>query len=280
MDVKVLQLSTKSSSGTILNGNKKSLVTYNIRDYIDFEGDNTIDYVQVSLPYACIPNSSYNVSEKNNMLSMSFDGNLYNYTFPVGNYTVSTFIAMWATIVPTNFALTYSGLTSKFTITTTSYSFTVNAESTIDYTLGFSGTTSSTLTSAYTLVMPRCYNFLPEPVFNICCPEISNGQALSNGGRFQFSNILATVPNSGKNNVQTVYQSSGEEFILKTSSYNQLTIQILSDEGAYIDFNGVACFFALQFKIHRKVLGIHGSFLDFAGRSASLRLLQEVAEEE
>lgn len=278
--MKILQLSTKSSAGTILNGDKKSLITYNIRDYIDFEGDNTVDYVEVALPYACIPNSSYNISSKNNLLSMSFDGNLYNYTFPVGNYTVTTFIAMWATIVPANFVLTYSGLTSKFTITTTAYAFTVNAESTIDYTLGFSGTTSSTLSSPFTLVMPRCYNFLPEPVFNICCPEISNGQALSNGGKFQFSNILATVPNSGKNNVQTVYQNSGEDFILKTSSYNNITIQILSDEGAYIDFNGVACFFALRFKIHRKVLGIKGTFLDFASRSASLRLLQEITDEE
>jgi len=251
-----------------------------LRDYIDFEGDNTIDYVEVALPYACIPNSPYNVSSKNNMLSMSFDGNLYNYTFPVGNYTASTFITQWAQIVPANFVLTYSTLTSKFTITTTSYSFTVNAESTIDYTIGFSGTTTSTLSSPYTLVMPRCFNFLPEPVFNICCPEISNGQALANGGVFQFSNILATIPNAGKNNVQTVYQNTGDDFILRTSSYNSITIQILSDEGEYIDFNGIASFFALRFKIHRKIAGIEGSFLDFASRSSNLRLLQEVAEEE
>jgi hypothetical protein len=280
IDVKILQLSTKSSSGTLLNGDKKSLITYNIRDYIDFEGDNTIDYVEVALPYACIPNSSYNISSKNNVLWMTFDGNTYQYTFPVGNYTVSTFIAAWATVVPANFTLTYSTLTSKFTISTTSYAFSVNSNSTIDYTIGFSGTTSSTASSPYTLVMPRCYNFLPEPVFNICCPEISNGQAISNGGNFQFSNILATIPNSGKNNVQTVYQNSGEDFILKTSSYNNITIQILSDEGAYIDFNGLASFFALRFKIHRKVLGIKGTFMDFATRSASLRLMQEVAEEE
>lgn len=280
MDVKILQLSTKSSAGTVLNGDMKSLITYNIRDYIDFEGDNTIDYVEVALPYACIPNSSYNISSKNNVLMMEFDGANYTYTFPVGNYTVSTFMTVWSTIVPTNFVLTYSTITSRFTITTTSYAFSVLSTSTIDYTLGFSGTTSSTASTPFTLVMPRCFNFLPEPVFNICCPEISNGQALANGGRFQFSNILATIPNAGKNNVQTVYQSTGDDFILKTSSYNFITIQILSDEGAYLDFNGLACFFALRFKIHRKVLGIQGSFLDFAGRSANLRLLQEVAEEE
>ena len=280
VDVKILQLSTKSSAGTLLNGDMKSLITYNIRDYIDFEGDNTIDYVEVALPYACIPNSSYNISSKNNVLMLEFDGANYTYTFPVGTYTVSTFMTQWALTIPVNFVLTYSTITSKFKITTTSYAFSVLSTSTIDYTLGFSGTTASTASSPYTLQMPRCFNFLPEPVFNICCPEISNGQALANGGRFQFSNILATVPNAGKNNVQTVYQSNGEDFILKTSSYNTLTIQILSDEGAYIDFNGLACFFALRFKIHRKVLGIQGTFLDFAKRASNLRLLQEVAEEE
>lgn len=245
-------------------------MTYNLNDYIDFEGDKTIDYVEVSLPYACIPNSSYNISSKNNTLNMTIDTFNYTYVFPVGNYTANTFMVAWALIVPTSISISYNSLTSKFTLTSTSYPFSVNAGSTIDYVMGFSVSAISTVSLPYTLVMPRSVDFLPEPVYNICCPEINNGQALANGGVFQFSNILATIPNAGKMSVQTVYQNTGDEFILKSSSYNKITIQILSDEGQYIDFNGLATFFALRFKIHRKIPKIKGNFQDIVGRSTKL----------
>jgi hypothetical protein len=253
-------------------------VTYNLKDYIDFEGDQSVDYVEVSLPYACIPNSSYNISSKNNMLNMTIDTFNYTFLFPSGNYTVNTFMQAWATIVPVSISISYSSITSKFTLTSSSYPFSVNEASTIDYVIGFSTTTVSSISLPYTLVMPRCVDFLPEPVYNICCPEINNGQALANGGVFQFSNILATIPNAGKLGVQTVYQNTGDDFILKSSSYNQITIQILSDEGEYIDFNGLATFFALRFKIHRKIPKIKGSFFDMVERSMQLNILDEVEQ--
>ncbi|MEY4861379.1 MAG: hypothetical protein RL059_1078 [Bacteroidota bacterium] len=253
-------------------------MTYNLNDYIDFEGDPTIDYVEVSLPYACIPNSSYNISDKNNMLNITFDTLNYTYIFPNGNYTVNTFMAAWALIVPSSISISYNSTTAKFTLSSTSYPFSVNAQSTLDYVIGFSGTTVSTVSLPYTLVMPRCVDFLPEPVYNICSPEISNGQALANGGVFQFSNILATIPNTGKLSVQTVYQNNGDEFILKSNSYNKITIQILSDEGQYIDFNGLATFFALRFKIHRKIPKIRGTFLDIVERSTRINNLDDFDE--
>jgi len=255
----------------------KSLIRFNIKDYIDFEGDNSIDYVEVALPYACIPNSSYNVSSKNNRLDINFGGSDYSYIFPSGNYTVTTFMTTWATVIPGQFSISYNGTICKFTITS-AQQFSFLSTSTIDYVVGFSGTVDSVLVGAtYKLVMPRCVDFLPEPVYNICCPEISNGQALANGGVFQFSNILATIPNAGKLNTQTVYQNTGDDFILKTSSYNELTIQILSDEGAYIDFNGLASFFALRFKVHRKYGRLKANFLDLVSRSTRMRLLAEEA---
>jgi hypothetical protein len=257
---------------------------FNIRDYIDFEGDNSIDYVEVALPYACIPNSSYNISSKNNHVDMSYNGLTYIYTFPSGNYTAQTFMTQWAQIVPNTFTISYNSTTCKYTVTNIlGDPFSFLSTSTLDYVIGFSGQVDATydsLTTFYKAVMPRVVDFLPEPVYNICCPEISNGQALANGGAFQFSNILATIPNAGKTNVQTVYQNTGDDFILKTSNYNQLTIQILSDEGLYIDFNGVASFFALRFKIHRKYGNIKGSFVDLVERSTKLRLLAELAQQE
>lgn len=258
----------------------KSNIVYNIKDYIDFESDQSIDYVEVSLPYACIPNSSYNISSKNNRLDVSFNNLTYSYIFSSGNYTSTTFIQRFNQLVPASFSITYNSTTSKFIIVNTTYAFSLLSTSTIDYVIGFSGQVDSTNVVPYTLVCPRCVDFLPEPVYNICCPEINNGQALANQGVFQFSNILATIPNAGKLNTQTVYQNQGDEFILKTNSYNQLTIQILSDEGLFIDFNGLATFFALRFKIHRKYAKIRGSFFNMIERASNLRLLAERMQEE
>jgi len=189
-------------------------------------------------------------------------------------------MSLFSSTVSATFTITYNSITSKFTIGNATYTFQFMSTSTIDYVIGFSGTVSSNASLPATLTMPRCVDFLPEPVFNICSPEISNGQALAKGGVFQFSNILATIPNAGKLNVQTVYQNSGDDFILKSTSYNQITIQILSDEGEYVDFNGLACFFALRFKIHRKVATIRGNFYDLVSRSTNLRLQNEIGEEE
>ena len=281
IEVKTLQLSTKSASGTVLNGDKKSLIVYNIRDYIDFESDPNVDYVEVGMPYACIPNSSYNISDKNNVLDISFNGSTSRYTFTNGNYTYATFMPLFTSTVHYSFSISYNAITSKYTISNATYTFQLLSTSTIDYLIGFSGTVSSNASAPATLTMLRCVDFLPEPVFNICSPEISNGQALAKGGVFQFSNILATIPNAGKLNYQTVYQNTGaDDFILKSTSYNQITIQILSDEGEYIDFNGLACFFALRFKIHRKVVAIRGNFYELVSRSTNLRLQNEIGEEE
>jgi len=255
-------------------------MNYNLKSYIDFEGDRTIDYVEISLPYACIPNSSYNISSKNNKLDVILNllvPTVYSYTFPSGNYTTTTFMQVWPTIVDSTLTIAYNSITSRFTITSTvNEDFQFLSTSTIDYVIGFSGTITS---STYVMSMPRSVDFLPEPVYNICCPEINCGQALANSGTFQFSNILATIPNSGKLNVQTVYQSTGADFVLKTSSYNTLTIQILSDEGAYIDFNGLATFFALTFKIHRKVAKVNASFFDLVKKSSRLNYLASQEEE-
>jgi len=73
-----LVLSTKSKNSIILNGEKKSKVQYNLRNMIDFENDKTIDYVTVSMPYATLPNSSYNVNDYSNTLNVAWGGNNYS----------------------------------------------------------------------------------------------------------------------------------------------------------------------------------------------------------
>ena len=73
VETKELILSTKSDSCILLNGDKKSKALYNLKDFIDFEGDKTIDFVTISVPFATIPNSMYNINDLANKLMLSFN---------------------------------------------------------------------------------------------------------------------------------------------------------------------------------------------------------------
>jgi hypothetical protein len=126
--------------------------------------------------------------------------------------------------------------------------------STIDYILGFSGTfVMATHEEPYT--MPRVANFLPLPRFNIVCDWLNNGALLTNqSSDFSTSTVLASVPNNSKNNNMIVYESTENEFVLKNTSINNITISIMDDRGNYVDFNGVSSYFSLRFNIFRRRL--------------------------
>lgn len=277
VETKEIILSTKSTSCILLNGDKKSKALYNLKDQIDFENDKTIDYVTISVPYASIPNSMYNVNDNCNKLVVLMNSITTTYTFSNGNYTYVSFMSAFQTILPTSFSITYNSVSNKFTITNSTYQFSF-LQSTIDYIIGFSGTISSPTLSPFVLTMPRTINFLPTPIINLCCAEISNGQNLGINNAGQFSNILASIPNVSKLNNEIVYQNASDEFVVKNISHNNLTISILDDDGIYIDFNGCASWFLLRFRIHKKIKVNQGTFSEFLGNATKMRNLMNEEE--
>lgn len=279
IDTREIILSTKGSSCILLNGDKKSHALYNLRNIIDFENDKTIDYVTISVPYAVVPNSMYNVNSYSNQLIVEWGGTTYSYVFASGNYTYSSFINAFRSLLPYHFSISLDTVTSKFTITNSTYPFTLMGNSTIDYVIGFSDTIQSTAVAPYTLVMPRCVIFLPTPVINVCCNEINNGQCLGPNSNPLFSNILCSIPNTSKLNNELVYQNVQDEFVLKTNGSNILTISILDDDGNYLDFNGVSSWFLLRFKIHKRYKTIKGNFSDFISNATRIRNLITEPEE-
>ena len=262
-DTKVLNFSTQSSSGILLNGDKKSKVSYELKNYIDFENDNSIEYVSVSMPYIVLCNSCYIINDTNNLLKAKVTVGAgspvyYDITFTKGNYNVNTFITEWnaKTTSLGSIRLAFNALTQKFNMTliTTGQTVEFISGSTIDFVIGFSDTfLLSTANTVYEL--QRCANFLPLPRFNIICDWLNNGTFLTNGASdFSTSTIMASVPNNSKNNNLIVYESSENEFILKNTSINNITISILDDRGNYVDFNGIASYFNLRFNVFRRRL--------------------------
>lgn len=257
-DTKTINLSTQSSSGVLLNGDKKSKVFYELKNFIDYENDGTIEYISVSMPYVVLCNSNYIVNETNNVLDIKVinvntqEETFYTYTIPVGNYSASSLAnTINALALAQDFVFRIDQITQKYEFRASYNDAVLLGTSTCDYIIGFSGDFFCP-SSGFTK-MPRCFNLLPVPRFNILGDFLSNGVLLTNGSKdFGTGTILASVPNNSKNNNLIVYETDANEFILKNCSLNNLTISIEDDRGNLINFNGIASYFQLRFSIFRK----------------------------
>jgi hypothetical protein len=264
VETKVLYLSTKSSSGILLNGDMKSHIVYDLRSYINYDSDNTVQKITVSMPYALLVNSNYIINQNNCKLFIQTAGPIITtYTFPFGNYNATSFINLFSQIV-TGFSISISPVTNKFSISNPTQSFTILGTSTIDYIMGFSDDVSSSLVGSINIAnMPRVCNFLPNASFQICSigGMLYNGIVLDRNGA-AYGNVLCSVPNISTNNTQLVYNGTPEEFQLQGLGQSKLELAILDNNSEYVDFNGIASFFSLKIKIYRNVERLIGSFSD------------------
>lgn len=255
-DTKILNLSTQSSSGMLLNGDAKSKVLYELKNYIDYENDDSVEYISVSMPYVVLCNSNYIVNATNNTLLFQHAGGTATITFAYGNYTASTFQAAFqAAVLPYKNGATldirYNQTIQKYEMYSSVSTFSLLAGSTCDYILGFSGTFA--IPQGVWTALPRCANFLPNARFHVCADFLNNGTILGTT-QTQNSTVLATIPNTSKNNNLIVYESDQNEFLLKSCALNSLTLSIVDDNYNLIDFNGVASYFTLRFSIYRRRL--------------------------
>jgi len=258
-DSLVLHLNTQGSNSVLLNGTYRSKVQYDLRSYINFSHDETIEYVTLSMPYAIITNSNYIVNEYNNIVRFTYAGSTSTTVIPEGNYTITSFIQqMQSTAIPTvYFTLTYSTVTNKITITTTATyqslfpgtTWGFDTGGTADYIFGFSG---SQLTTGTSLTLPRSMNFLPIPRFIIHCNLLNNGLMLTTNSNVGACDILGSIPNVAKLNSQIIYENYGGEFLLKNlDNTTSIVISITDDNNNLINFNGLSSYFVLRFNIFR-----------------------------
>lgn len=252
VETKLFHLSTKSTSGRILNDDPafKSAILFNIPDCI--VRDESIDYIQFSIPYAVIPNSFYNINESNNLLvtrvySLPPTYGTYKFEFPLGNYNANSFMTEFKKQLDYfGFSISFNATINKFTITHSTSEFALDSSSTIDYIMGFSGLVIS---SSKSLTLPRVCNFLPLPRIIMRCPEMSSSYL---DGQ---NDVILSIPNNAKPNGQIVYNTLGSiKSIFKLDLLNSFSIFLTDDKGNLINFNGVSSFFTFQFDIHRRYI--------------------------
>lgn len=247
-ETKQVHLSTTSGAGKILNAdvNYKSQIEFNIPNLI--RKDDTIEYIMFSVPYAIVPVSFYTINDTNNTLVVLENSVTTTYTFlPYGNYNANQFITIFKTLLPSRFNITLDAVSSRFTITNTTYNFTLLSSSTIDYIMGFSGNNASSL---LTLTLPRVCNFLALPRINMRCNVLANSTM---AGSQQTNDLVITIPNNSKPNGEIVYNnSSGIQMLFQQEILNTFVVSLTNDIGQLINFNGVSSFWVFQFDIYRK----------------------------
>ena len=245
LDTKQFHLSTRGDAGTVLNGNAKSQINFSIPDAIVV--DDSIEYIQFSIPYAVVPNSFYVINMTNCMLEVLQSSVNTIYMFPMGNYTASTFITQFKALLPNTFNITLGVNNNQFTITHTTTEFTILGTSTIDSIMGFSG---NQVSSGLSLTMPRVCNFLPLPRICFRCGKLANSVTTSS---IDSGDVILSIPNTAKLNGQIIYtNNTGSKTLFKLDSLRDFVVSLTDDDGALIDFNGISSFWVFQFDIFRK----------------------------
>ena len=170
LETNLYNLSTRGSSCVLLNGEMKSHLEYNIPDMI--LRDESIEYIQFSIPYAVIPVSFYTVNENNNLLCITSNGIDRLIYFPFDNYVVSTFTNKFLKLLGSEWGLKLNTFNSIFTVTNSLNSFVFHGNSTIDSVMGFSTDLSSTLINGiHTLNLFRLATFYHCLVFVFVLPN-------------------------------------------------------------------------------------------------------------
>jgi hypothetical protein len=266
-DTTTFHLNTQLTTGLVQNGDYKSQVRFDLKNYINLDDDDVL-WATVSLPSCVITNSNYIVNEYNNTMAFYYGTFLspvtYITTIPVGNYTRASWITYMnstasSPIRSDYFTVTSDNTTNKFTITPTALFYStypsggwgMKSSTTCDYIWGFRTSFVGTALPSYT--MTRCFNFLPIARFVFHCNILNSGLTLTTNSNIASTDVLAVIPNSSKLNSQIIYENNNSEFLIKSNSHiSSITISITDDDNRLINFNGISCYFDLQFNLFRK----------------------------
>jgi hypothetical protein len=282
LESKKFNLSTRGSSCRILNTNTdfKSHCEYNIPNMI--VRDESIEFIQFSVPDAVVPCSFYVVNENNSNLDISMNGIKTSYIFPYGNYQANYFITAFKQLLGNNWNITINTTSNIFTITNSVAPFTFMISSRISSVMGFSSSITSSFTNnIYNLTMTRSCNFLPLPRIIFRCAELADSTMIANN---TSNDVILAISNNTRNNGQIYYQNQSQSRLLfRHNELSRFIIMLTDDDGNFINFNGISSFFTLQFDIYRRYIQRPPKFLEIVQNHSKIPTqfyMEDLANEE
>lgn len=249
-------INLNANSATQRNGDFLSSV------YFQFNGllkdDVDVQAVYVSIQNAQFPYSFYNINVYNNVLVISDDGDPpITLTLTRGNYNANTLIAEIQTQLNNaginHISITISSITGLLTFTCqNNHTLEIfSAGSTILRVLGFNPALNYT-SVASVLVAPYPLNLLGTLKMRIASYELPISSIDSSvGGNL---NVLASIPINAGNFGLIMYENNNNvQSPLDIRTLDGFDLEILDDDGNYINFNGAYWTITMMLSIERRV---------------------------
>lgn len=259
-DIRLINLYSQSAT-TYFNGKLKSNLSFNFKNILSDQRD--IVYSTIGISTAQIPVSYYTINEFNNVLVT----NTGNITITSGNYTASTLRAeLYAKLVP------LTGFTPDLVVSISSTTGRLKFEDTGEFrfyrqNLGVTSTAYDILgfdpnVDFYASAIPLFGIFQtvspPYPLNLLGIQQLRiNSSALScynsNSTTMGESNLVGVVQSTAPPFGMILYANQTGYGVLKSKNISIIDIQILDENGFYIDFNNVDWTLTLQLTIFRRI---------------------------
>ena len=214
--------------------------SFNSDVYFEFDDPlkvetSTLQWSASVLTFTC-PNSIYVINETNSFLCVVITSPSFinlSYTFPYGNYNVSSFINAFNSVFKP-LSLSINTITNIFTIIGTNLNFYIDPSSTIYGIMGFRKN-SSIFLSNYQIIMPFTCNFNGLQNLNIHLSSITTKNI--NSFTSSTCNIIQSIPIQCGSNQILYTKANDYNFNITTQILDSLNIQLKDDLGNLINLN-------------------------------------------
>jgi len=254
-DTRLITLSSKDAE--ILNGDYKSNCFFHIKNIVEPNPD--INFLDVGLIDAQIPVSWFLINDQSNKLEYIYNLQTLSITLTNGNYNANTLASeikekLFNNNPSLNATIVLSQVTGLYTFTfinpLSQVTFKFNESKGLAEILGFTQDITS-VNNNFTFPIPL--NLLGIQKINVCSNKLSSISSYSSQRRIG-SNILQTIPvNVPSWNLINYENKNNIHARMKSRHLDSgIDIQLLDENGQFIEFNNIDWNLTIQIIIYRK----------------------------
>ena len=205
------------------------------------------NYIYLSVQYANIPYSFYNINTTNNVLIYTL--NLLNYTVTItpGNYNITQLITFLKSNM-SGFTISYNSITNKMNFSHSTYNFVFLSTSTCQEILGFKTNTNYTSTTL-SIISINCISLIPIKCINIVSNLLTYNINKANPNN---QSILCCMPVTTQPNSIIEYKNNNNfRSNLFINQISNITIKLTDQNNNTLDLNGLDFFLTIQLDIEK-----------------------------
>ena len=205
------------------------------------------NYIYLSVQYANIPYSFYNINTTNNVLIYTL--NLLNYTVTItpGNYNITQLITFLKSNM-SGFTISYNSITNKMNFSHSTYNFVFLSTSTCQEILGFKTNTNYTSTTL-SLISINCISLIPIKCINIVSNLLTYNINKANPNN---QSILCCMPVTTQPNSIIEYKNNNNfRSNLFINQISNITIKLTDQNNNTLNLNGLDFFLTIQLDIEK-----------------------------